>query len=334
MTILFNYVMPTLFFCYVLAHLLYKEQNIDVLRLLAWKAFGLTMPIVIFFSFVVLREPWLVSFKRIFFAACFLLMMQLSRPLISWLPKFLRRPLNYLCAAIDDFFAFLTFFILHRRQCWQTSRQESLGSGKIPILLIHGYGHDAGAWCYHRPRLAQSGIGPLFTIDLGSPTHSIGEYARRVQQKAEKIAAIAGTKNLILVGYSMGGLVAADYALRLAAEGTVKGVITIGSPFEGTRMAIFGNGLCAKQMHYRTPFLKGLKEKVVANGIIPFCHIGTHSDTIVRPASSSWPTGVSALKIIFEDFGHLSLLYSETITKTLCVCLNEIQQSPFLGSTT
>lgn len=202
-----------------------------------------------------------------------------------------------------------------------------VGGGGIPILLIHGYKHDAGAWILHKKKLVEAGYGPAYVMDLGSANHSIEEYAHRVQLKAEAIAATTGVKDLLLIGFSMGGVVASYYALHLAKENTVKGIITLGSPLEGTRMAIFGGGECAAQIRYRTSFIMSLKNRIADNRKIPFWHIGSWADPIIRPPSTSWHMGGCSNHIILEDFGHLSMLYSEKISEILASCIKNITSS-------
>lgn len=85
-------------------------------------------------------------------------------------------------------------------------------------------------------------MGPIYTIDLGSPFLSIEEYAEKVKEKAKQIAHETGHTKLALIGHSMGGLVSAYYAIHLAPEGSIRSVITLGSPMQGTKVAFFGVG--------------------------------------------------------------------------------------------
>lgn len=319
----FDYFFPLVVFCYIVSKMLFRDKCIDNLRWLFWRAFLATLPWAAFLSLVILAEPIGSFVMRVFFFACLLLIFQLSRSLNIYLPKLLRRPLNYLCVAIDDFFAFITYIILFRSKCWHSISHGGLGKGKTPVLMIHGYKHDAGAWLWHQPRLVEEGCGPIFVIDLGSATHAIEEYAHRVQVKAEKIALETGTQDLILIGFSMGGVVASYYALHLAAEDSVKGVVTMASPLEGTRMALLGGGPCAAQMRFKAPFITELKAKIVSNQRIPFCHIGSSADPVIRPPTSAWQIGGYSDKIVFEDMGHLSMLYSNAISTALYSCLKK-----------
>lgn len=322
MTILIDYILPSIFFCYVLCKMLFEIKKIDVLGWLAWFAFFCVLPMSGILSVLWLQEPFSVFLKRTLIVAGVILALQLLNPLFVYLPTHLLRLFQYLYAAFDDFFCFLTFFIFFRKETRQRTSQESLGTGKTPILLIHGYSHDAGAWYLHRQNLVDAGFGPVYVIDLGSH-HSIEDYAERVKIKVHKIALQTGTRDIVLIGFSMGGIVASYYALHLADKETVKGVVTLGSPLEGTRMAIFGSGECSRQMHYRTPFITALKARIVDNKTIPFWHIGSWADPTIRPAPSAWLEGGRSHSTVLDDMGHLAMLYSDKISKKLVVSLKD-----------
>lgn len=89
-------------------------------------------------------------------------------------------------------------------------------AGGVPVLMLHGFGSDAGAWMVNQAALA--GERAVHALDL--PSHggsevsaeiaSVADFARVV---AEAVAAL-DLGEMHLVGHSLGGRV----ALRLAAE--------------------------------------------------------------------------------------------------------------------
>lgn len=184
--------------------------------------------------------------------------------------------------------------------------------GNSPILLVHGYLHNSASWLYFLYHLRNSDVGPVYTINLGSPFHSIEEYAEEVRKKAQKIAHETGRRDLVLVGHSMGGLVSAYYATHLAPDETVVSVMTIGSPLEGTKLARFGIGYCTKQMRYQSNFTRYLRERIMESQI-PFFHIGSQTDLIIRPTSSAFVYGPNSSSYEFQSHGHIFYLYSNTV---------------------
>lgn len=132
----------------------------------------------------------------------------------------------------------------HRLSMVRKRASEAAG---YPVLLIHGYGQNRYAW--HLPSrsfpnyLAQSGF-DVFNLDLrghgrsgllGSafPSH-VTEFAKQDATAAiDAIVSITKAPGVFVIGHSLGGLVA--YASSTLRRQTVRGVITIGSPYELTR---------------------------------------------------------------------------------------------------
>jgi predicted alpha/beta hydrolase family esterase len=183
---------------------------------------------------------------------------------------------------------------------------------KCPLLLVHGYLHNRFAWLYFQHLMEDADVGPIYTINLGSPLLSIEEYAAKVQKKAEQIAEETGHSDLMLIGHSMGGLVSAYYALYLASEGTVKSVTTLGSPMQGTKTADFGIGPSAKQMRYQSDFVTGLGRDISLSPI-PFLHLGSKTDLVIRPNNSALLHGPNSCVYEFESMGHMMYLLSQLV---------------------
>lgn len=181
------------------------------------------------------------------------------------------------------------------------------GKGQ-PILLVHGYMNHSSVWFLFKNQLKALGFGPVYTINLGHPFRSIREYALKVKEKADAIAKETGQTKLTLIGHSMGGLVSAFYAAKIAPTNTVTDVVTIASPLSGTWVAHIGIGLNAREMRPQSALLKELKDEMIKRKDIRFFHIGTKTDQLVIPSASA--VIPENKNFIFEDIGHASLLYS------------------------
>ena len=192
------------------------------------------------------------------------------------------------------------------------TRQIVSGASQ-PILLVHGYMNHSSIWTLQKKRLEALGFGPIYTINLGHPFRSISHYAEKVKAKAEAIAQATGRSDLILIGFSMGGLVSAHYATQLAPPNTVTDIITIGAPFAGTPVARMGPGPNAREMEPHSEFLQKLQLAMEQNKQIRFFHIATQSDQIVIPGHSAAIPDHQHL--ILEDIGHASMLYSRRVTE-------------------
>jgi pimeloyl-ACP methyl ester carboxylesterase len=182
-----------------------------------------------------------------------------------------------------------------------------------PILLIHGYLYDSSAWTFLRHFLCRKGFGPVYTLNLVHPFWSISEYAELVFQKAAEIATNTGRNDLILIGHSMGGLVSAWYAAKVAPPGKVSDVITIGSPLGGTWAASMAVGPNGRDMRRGSDFVKALQKEMRDNEQIRFYHIASKVDQLILPYSSALTGLHPEREFLVEDIGHMTLLFSPRI---------------------
>ncbi len=119
------------------------------------------------------------------------------------------------------------------------------------VLLLHGFGQNRYAW--HLPArsfsnyLAAEGF-DVFNLDLrghgrsrslgARPPRELGEYVREdVPVAVAEVKKLSGHDRVFLVGHSLGGLIA--YAAAPALEGSVAGVVSLGSPYQFTRGSRF-----------------------------------------------------------------------------------------------
>ena len=138
-----------------------------------------------------------------------------------------------------------------------------------PILMIHGFLGRSSNMIYHRhslvnrkpkPGSEEKKIKNIFTVDLGTPFHSIEEYAKVVHTRVLEINKLTGRKDLIIVAHSMGGLVADAYKKLYATQDGITIIvrITMGTPLEGTPVAYLASlfSKAARQMKPSSDFIK------------------------------------------------------------------------------
>ncbi|NGX36104.1 MAG: 2-succinyl-6-hydroxy-2,4-cyclohexadiene-1-carboxylate synthase [Candidatus Anoxychlamydiales bacterium] len=182
-----------------------------------------------------------------------------------------------------------------------------------PILLIHGYLHNGFVWFYHGRKLKNKGFGPIYTISIKNPFSSIEQISLEIKQKVKSIQEETGISDLILIGHSMGGLVASYFALNIAEKNTISDVITIASPLEGTALAVLGFGMSAKEMRRNSNFIKDLDKKLLLEENINFYHIASLTDQLIRPYTSALLGNKEDRQYILNGLGHAAMLYSKKV---------------------
>jgi len=251
---------------------------------------------------------------------------KISNRFACLLPESLRQIVHWIHSMVFEALAVLTTFCI-RPLGWM-SRHRATGCPEKgrPILLIHGYLHDASAWIYLKRSLCKKGFGPVYTLNLVHPFRSIGSYAKRVAERAAEIAKETGRQDLALIGHSMGGLVASWYAARCAPQGKVSDVITIGSPLAGTRVASIALGPNGREMRRGSGFSQALREEIGKSDSVRFYHIASRTDQLIVPYSSALMGFHPEREYLIDDIGHMTLLFSPRVGERISEWLGSVPQ--------
>lgn len=178
---------------------------------------------------------------------------------------------------------------------------ENVKKDKIPILFIHGNGYNEMQWVFGRYLLSKNkDLGSMFSLNLdgivsNKPENGIDDYAKLIQYKIEQIKKVSGQSQVILVGHSMGGLVASYYTENLKTNDvSVKKVIAISTPWSGSITlkflttitesfcpSVFKNQKRYQQMRGEENFLEELKSKALANSTTKYYSLYSTGDGFV-----------------------------------------------------
>ena len=175
-----------------------------------------------------------------------------------------------------------------------------------PVLLVHGYMMNRACFFYIHLRLVLDGF-RVFTVNLYPPVKSITELSERVADKMDEIADKTGEKGIYLIGHSMGGLVSRYYSSSPRGAGRVRGIITIASPYRGTRIAVLGIGKNAKEMIPDSEFLKELNKKPIPQ----IYALWSTLDNLIVPPEYAFMEGMPNDSLPFK--GHIALLFSNAV---------------------
>jgi len=195
-----------------------------------------------------------------------------------------------------------------------------------PVLMIPGIYCNAGIWWWMRRRLAKSGLRAI-AINLEPLLASIEDLADQLAAHIEGVCAATGADRVILLGHSMGGLVARTYVQRSGAAARVVKVITLATPHHGSELARLAIGVGGKQLRPGNPWLASLNESESGASDVPLVSLFTWQDNFVAPQDS--PMLANATNIALTGIGHLSLLFSAAAAQHLhdeiCAVRNEIR---------
>jgi len=120
--------------------------------------------------------------------------------------------------------------------------EKDVKKDKIPILMLHGSGFNETEWIVGRQFLNKKEYGSVFSLNYdglisNDPRKGIDDYAKgKIREEIKRIKMLTGQDRIILMGHSMGGLIAGYYAEHCADADNIKveHVISIASPWQGT----------------------------------------------------------------------------------------------------
>jgi triacylglycerol esterase/lipase EstA (alpha/beta hydrolase family) len=198
------------------------------------------------------------------------------------------------------------------------------GAAALPVLLVHGYICNHRVWDDVSIALRRAGH-PVLAIDLEPLFTSIDDYADQIEQAVAQLLTASAASQLALVGHSMGGLVIRAW-LRVHGTSRVAGIITLGTPHQGTRMvraSVTANGA---QMVWHSHWLQRLQhsETPASQSLLQIAL--TQHDNVVYPQREQVLSGTRVTE--FSGLGHVQLCLDPAVLDWLVQQLGELAGKP------
>ena len=221
----------------------------------------------------------------------------------GWLALYLRE-LGYIIALYTIFFPIAPLWAPRPRP----------GQPGLPVLLLHGYFCNRAYWWYMGRALRAHALGPIYSYTVEPPFAPIDDHAARVAQRVQEIQAETGAQRVVIVGHSMGGLMARAYVLDQGGADQCAGIVTLGSPHHGTVFAKGGHGQNAQQMRPDSDWLAALNARAWPEQV-PIVSLWSWQDNVCFPQD----TGKLdvAENTAYRGIGHMEMAFhSRVITDT------------------
>ena len=217
-----------------------------------------------------------------------------------------------------------TFFICIRPLGWMSTkpsaRSTSVGTTTPPVLLVVGSPLNSSALSLVKLFLRSREWHWLWSVSCGGG--SLAEQSKRIEQRVDALIERAQTPKIDIVAHGGAGLAVAWYLRHGQKHQKVRRLVTLGTPWRGTYMAVLGkNRDHAKEAHPSSPSLDQLQDLPVHT-----VSIWSQSDYEIVPSQSAAPPWLTAVEL--EGAGHLDLLTSPRALRAIQTAL----ESPATGT--
>lgn len=191
-----------------------------------------------------------------------------------------------------------------------------------PVLLVHGVYHNSSAWFLLRIFLERAGFTRIRAWHYPSFRPSFDELAGRLVEEIRELARAFPGEKILLVGHSMGGLLIRTALSDPTVAAVAGAVVTLGTPHQGTKLAVFAVGRPARSLGYRCPLIEKIKTLPFPQEL-PRLALYSPVDDMVLPNSAGVPEGSSWPAEMTAPVGHLCLIYHPSILRRVVAFLKE-----------
>ena len=208
------------------------------------------------------------------------------------------------------------FTVLQPLERWFARQpQPVIAEATLPVVLIPGIYCNSAIWWWLTRRLNAQGLRNLFPVTLEPPLARIDALARQLADEIERICRQTHARQLIVIGHSMGGLIARAY-LRDFGAARVARVVTLASPHHGSELARHAIGANGRQLRPGNDWLADLNVAERKAPSVPIVSLFSWHDNYVAPQDSA--ILAHATNVPFAGVGHLALLFCEPVAQRLC----------------
>jgi hypothetical protein len=184
------------------------------------------------------------------------------------------------------------------------------------IVCLHGLFHNPSAWILLRLRLHRAGFHNCYCPRYRSFRNDIPGAIRELELELKQILEKHPEQEIIFIGHSLGGLLAL-YLGTNNRSWPVREIVTLGTPFSGSKMAVFGISSLAKSLLPNSREFKNLCSGINWKTTIPGLALYSAIDNMVLPLKSLQSTPERWELKEAGPTSHIGMLWSKKVSKEL-----------------
>ena len=203
---------------------------------------------------------------------------------------------------------------------------------KAPLILVHGIHDSPGVWLYLTRRLEKKGR-RVTIFGYLSLCSNLDGILTRLDDHIHMVEAAFPGKKPVFVVHSLGGLLVRKWLMREGNAERAGGVITMGTPHRGSKVAaVFSFGL-GKHIAPRSAFIRDLVAHEDFPLHMPRVSLVSPTDEAVQPASSLMPPAGWRMRLV-PPVSHFGMLVCPRTAAILDEELAELEASTTPGAAT
>lgn len=206
-----------------------------------------------------------------------------------------------------------------RRSPGDLAEGSALSTERVPVLLVHGYARNRACWRFLSIYLRTRGWRWIWAINHRPWSSPIPVYAEHLDRAVDLLLEASGASKVDLLAHSMGGVVAAWYLQMLGGKNKVRRLVTLGTPWKGTRTHVFALRREGRDFALSSEVIQQIQD--LEHDIV--C-VWSDSDPKVFPSESAKHDHARLVEL--PHLGHLEMLMSARVFRTVVDALAEPTQ--------
>lgn len=217
--------------------------------------------------------------------------------------------------------ACLLLTILLRPFGWaQPKLPTTESSARPPIILLHGLFQNRSCLFWLQHRLRAAGYQQVISINT-PPWRDMETLTESLTKTVDELRIKLKVEKVVLIGHSMGGMIARNYVQNRGGAAYTQGMITLGAPHHGSKLAPFALSAMGKTLLPGSAFLRQFNSVTWPNET-QAVSIYTRYDNVVLPAESGKMDGAQSIEL--DGMGHTSLLFHPRSLQAVLGALDNI----------
>lgn len=203
-------------------------------------------------------------------------------------------------------------------------------AGRCGVVLVHGFVCNRGLWTPWLARLRRRGT-PFVAVNLEPVFGAIEAYVPLIDAAVQRLEQATGVPP-VLVAHSMGGLATRAWSRACGGEQRLRGMMTLGSPHQGTWLARFAFSSNGRQMRRGSRWLIDLATHELDRRPAQTLCFYSHCDNIVHPAATAMLPGADNRHL--PGVAHVDMVHQPQTYEALEAWLSCADGDPDYGGFT